>query len=420
MSESEANFYHDEQIIENPRPYLDAMRAKCPVARESHHGTMMVTGYEAALQVLNNVEGAYSNACSVVGPIPGLPFEPGSGSICDTLEVHRAALPWADHLVCFDGKKHADHRALLGSLLTYKRLKQNESYFAELANRLIDGFIANGRCNVVPEYAHATTVFAISDLMGIPLADRSELLELIGAPPSQLDGDAVHKIGPDPLIFLKPRFDGYLRDRLVDPGDDLMSELVQARFKDGTVPDFDAVSALARFLFGAGQDTTSRLIAMAVRILADDQALQARLRSEPGRIGDFIEEILRYDPPVKVVYRLALRDTDVGGVPIDAGTIVTVALGAAGNDPARFAEPDALDIDRPHVRDHMGFSRGSHGCLGAPLGRMETRIAIERLLARTTRFMLSEEHHGPHGKRRYRYEPTYTFRSLADLFIEFD
>ena len=419
MSTAVPDFFSDLDVIGDSRSYFDLMRSTGPVVREPYRNTLMVTGFEEVLEVLNDKTGTYSNACSVVGPIPGLPFEPAGHDIREQLEEYRADLPWADHLVCMDGKRHLEHRMLLGSLLTYKRLKQNEAYLHGLTDRLIDGFIAAGRCAVVPEYAHATTVYAISDLMGIPEQDRAELLYLIGAPPSQVDGDAVHKVGPDPLIFMKPRFDEYLRDRQETPRGDLMSELVQARFKDGSQPDFDALSGLARFLFGAGQDTTSRLIAMAILLLGEDTELQQRLQREPDRIPDFIEEVLRYDAPVKVAYRLAVVDARLGETEVPAGTLLTIAYNAASNDPAHFEHPERFDIDRPHVRDHMGFGRGLHGCLGAPLGRMESRIAIERLLARVKDIRISEEHHGPASARRYRFEPTYTFRSLAELHIEF-
>ncbi len=199
-----------------------------------------------------------------------------------------------------------------------------------------------------------------------------------------------------------------------------MTELVQAKFKDGTSPDLDALSHLACFLFGAGQDTTSRLIAMAVLVLAERPDLQERLRVNPDRIPDFIEETLRFDGPVKVAYRLATVDTNVGGVDIPAGTILTVCYAAASNDPEKYAHPANFDIDREGLRDHMGFGKGPHGCLGAPLGRMESRIAIEHLLRRLRNIRISEEHHGPAGARNYRFEPTYTFRSLADLHVEFD
>lgn len=416
---AEPNFYQDADVILHPKEYFDLMRSRSPVEWEGHYGTLMVTGFDEALTVLNDKEGVFSNASSIVGPIPGLPFKPEGGDIRAQLDAHRADMPWADHLVVFDGKKHAEYRALLGSLLTFKRLKQNESYLYELVEKLIDGFIDKKAINVVPEYAHALTVYAISDLMGIPMADRALLLEQIGAPPSQVEGD-VGKVGPDPLQGMKALFDGYLDDRRETHRGDLMSELVRTKLKDGSDPDPELVSGLARFLFGAGQDTTSRLIAMAILILAEHPELQDRLRAEPERIKDFIEECLRYDAPVKVSYRLALEDTRVGKVDVPAGTIIAVALMAASNDPVKFDSPETVDIDRPNVRDHMGFGRGVHGCLGAPLGRMESRIAIERLLARTSSWRLSDEHHGPPGNRSFRFEPTYSFRSLADLHIEFE
>jgi cytochrome P450 len=129
--------------------------------------------------------------------------------------------------------------------------------------------------------------------------------------------------------------------------------------------------------------------------------------------------VLRYDGPVKVVYRLALTDTRIGGVDVPAGTVVTVSLSGASNDPSHFEHPEQFDIDRPRIRDNMAFSRGVHGCLGAPLARIEARIAIERLLARLADIRISEEQHGPPNARHYRYEPTYTFRSLSNLHIVF-
>jgi cytochrome P450 len=260
MSDTDPDFFTDPEVIADPRSYFDLMRSKCPAEKERYHGTLMVTGYDEVIEVLGRRDDTFSSTPSVVGPIPPLPFRPEGDDIRAQLDAHRDSLPWAAHLVCFDGKKHTDHRALLSSLLTYKRLKQNEEYLVGLADRLIDVFIDREQCDVVAEYARATTTYAISDLMGIPVEDRAELLELIGAPPSQLDGDAKHKVGPDPLIFLKERFDSYIRVRLQNPGTDLLSELVGSRFKDGSAPDLEALSLLARFFFGAGQDTTSHLI----------------------------------------------------------------------------------------------------------------------------------------------------------------
>jgi cytochrome P450 len=418
MDNIEPDFFTDPAVIDDPKGYFARMRSKCPVVRERYHDSLMVTGYDAAIDVLSRKDDTFSSAVSNLGPIPPLPFKPEGDDIREQLDSHLDALPWSAHLVCFDGKKHADHRAFLTRLLTYTRLKQNEDFLRTLADTLIDGFIGQGRCNAASEFAHAITTYAISDLMGIPEKDRAKLLELIGATPSQIDGDAEHKVGADPLVFLKELFDAYIQERLEKPGTDLMSELVGSRFKDGSSPSPEMLSLLARFLFGAGQDTTSRLIAMAVLILAEKPELQTRLRSDPQRIADFLEEVLRYDGPVKVIYRLAVKSTTVGGVEVPAGTVVAVSLTGASNDPEHFQSPTEFDIDRPRLRDNLAFSRGAHACPASTLARLEARIAIERLLARTADIRISEAHHGQPAARRYHFEPTYSFRSLSALHID--
>ncbi len=420
MDNTEPDFFTDPAVIDDAKGYFARMRSQCPVMRERYHNSLMVTGYDAVLDVLGRKDDTFSSVVSNLGPLPPLPFIPEGDDIREQVESHRDELPWSAHLVCFDGKKHVEHRAFLTRLLNATRLKQNEVYLRTLADTLIDGFIENGRCNAASEFAHAITTYAISDLMGIPEGDRATLLQLIGAPPSQIAGDAAHKIGADPLVFLKELFDSYIEERIKRPGTDLMSELVASRFKDGSAPSPQMLSLLARFLFGAGQDTTSRLIAMAVLILAEDAGLQTRLRSDPRRIPDLLEEVLRYDGPVKAIYRLALKSTTISDVEVPAGTVVTVSLTGASNDPSHFHAPDLFDIDRPHLRDNLAFSRGVHACPGATLARLEARLAIERLLARTAEIRISEMHHGPPGARHYRFEPTYSFRSLSALHIEFD
>lgn len=419
MPAIETDYFSDPALIDDPAPYFNALRGACPVLREPYHGSVMVTGYDAATEVLTSRDGTFSSCVSVAGPIPPLPFEPHGDDITAQLDAVRDDLPWAGHLVCYDGEKHGAHRELITRLLTHKRLKQNEDYLRGLANRLIDGFIARGHCEVQREFSHRTTTFAICDLMGIPEEDRDTLLQLIGAPPSQIGGDAEHKVGADPLVFLKALFDGYIARRCEAPCSDLMSELADSLYRDGSQPDEDELSRLSRFLFGAGQDTTSRLITMGLRTIAEDAGLQARLRADPGLIPVFLEEVLRIEPPTKVVYRVAQKSTAVGGVDIPAGTVVNVSLMGANYDPERFADPESFDIDRPAVRDQMAFSKGAHGCPGAPLARLEARVAIECVLERLQDIRLDEARHGPADARRYVFEPTYSFRSLAELFVTF-
>jgi cytochrome P450 len=419
MDTAPPDYFTDPKTIDDPAGYFANLRARCPVFREPHHGALMVTGYDEVMEVLAKRDGSLSNCCSVLGPLPPLPFTPEGDDIRDQIAQHRGEIPWSDHLSSFDGEKHSAHRALLTRLLTHERLKRNEDYLAELADRVIDQFIDAGRCNLMPEFSHAVTTYAVSDLMGIPESHRAELVKLLGATPSSIEGDPVHKVGSDPLVFLAERFTGYIAERVGNPGTDLLSELANSRFKDGTRPSVTELALLARFLFGAAQDTTTRLIGMAALMLAENPELQAQLRQDRSKIPDFLEETLRIEGPVKTVFRIAQLSTTIGGQPVPAGTVITAGLMAANRDPAHFENPDVFDMDRPKLRDHLAFSRGAHGCPGAPLARMKARIAINALLDRLSDIRISEAHHGPEGARHYKFEPTYGFRSLSALHIEF-
>ena len=419
MSELDAiDFFTDLSIVNDPAPYFNRLRAKCPVLREPYHGAMMITGYEEALEVFRHRE-TFSSCVAVTGPIPPLPFTPQGDDIGAQISQHQPGMPWSAHLVSQDGQSHAALRAVLMGVLTPTRLRKNEEYIETVVDRLIDKFIDRGRVEFVSNYAHALSTLVIADLLGVPEEDREELLELLGKPPTQIGGDAQHKIAPDPLALLEDRFSRYMRERRGNPRGDMMSDLANARFRDGTEPELAVPIRLAKFLFGAGQDTSARLMASTFRVLGECSDLQQLLRAERHRIPDFIEETLRMESPAKVINRLARSTTSIGGVSVPAGTIVTLGLGAANRDPRHFEAPNEFKLDRPNVRDHIAFSRGSHACPGAPLARSETRITLERFLDRMADIRISEAQHGPPNARRYDYEPTYLLRGLSALHIEF-
>jgi cytochrome P450 family 150 subfamily A5 len=412
------DFFTDLSLVGDPSPYFHQLRSRCPVLREHHHGAVMVTGYAEALEVFKQRD-VFSSCVAVTGPIPPLPFTPHGDDVTEQISKYRNEMPWSAYLVTLDGQAHGALRGILNGLLTHTRLKKNEEYVQQLCDRLIDGFIAKDRCEFVAEYAHALSTLVIADLLGVPEGDREELLQLLGEPPTQIAGDPAHKSTRDPLAYLDCRFVSYMEERRSHPCGDMMSDLANARFKDGSEPGLDVPVRLAKFLFGAGQDTSARLMASCFRLLGECPHLQHRLRAERNRIPDFIEETLRLESPVKTLSRLTRTTTCIGGVPIAAGSIVTLALGAADRDPRQFAAPDELNIDRSNVRDHVAFSRGAHACPGAPLARAETRITLERFLDRMRDIRICEAEHGPADARRYDYVPTYLLRGLSALHLEF-
>ncbi|HLM63331.1 MAG TPA: cytochrome P450 [Acidimicrobiales bacterium] len=422
MKDFEAiDFFRDDGLLADPYPYFDALRGQCPVWREPHHDVLMVTGYDEAVQVYNDTE-TFSSCISVTGPFPGFPVPLEGDDVSELIEQHRDELPMSDQLPTLDPPVHTDHRGLLMRLITPKRLKENEASMWQLADRLLDTFLANGEGEYIKEFAGPFTMLVIADLLGVPEEDRDDFAEALQHRPSS--GGGIGSTGEGtlahtPLEYLYRRFTGYIEDRRREPRDDVLTGLATATFPDGATPDVLDVVRVAANLFAAGQETTVRLLSSALKLIAERPDVQRLLRSERERIPNFIEETLRIESPIKGDFRLSRVPTTVAGIEVPAGTMVMVLNGAANRDPRHFDEPATFDPARTSARQHLAFGRGVHTCPGAPLARAEARVAIERLLDRTADIRISERMHGPADARRYRYVPTFILRGLTRLHLEF-
>jgi cytochrome P450 len=413
-----ADFFTDESLLDDPFPYFDHLRAQCPVKELSHHGVVAVTGYEEAAEVWRN-HATFSACNSVAGPFPGLPPRPDGVDVDDHIAQHRSTLPLGEYLATQDPPTHTELRGLLMRLLTPRRLQENEEFIWRLVGQELDRVIPAGRCEVYRDFGKPVALLVIADLLGVPEEDHVEFAAKLGIERPDPGVGKKHTASLDPLAFLFETFSAYVEDRRRSPRQDVLTQLATATYPDGTVPEVADVVRTATFLFAAGQDTTARLITAATRAIGEDPSLQAAVRASRDRIPDLLEEMLRLEGPVKTVSRLARTDTTLAGVPIPAGTTVSILPHAANRDPRHFEDPNSLRLDRRNSRENLAFGRGIHACPGAALARVETRIAVERLVDRTRDIRISEAAHGPAGDRRYDYEPTYILRGLRELHIEF-
>ncbi|MCJ2180262.1 cytochrome P450 [Novosphingobium album (ex Hu et al. 2023)] len=414
---AERDFFTDTTLVQEPHPWVEALRAQGPLVREHHHNSIVLTGYDEVQDVYSRPED-FSNVVCVGGPLGGVPFTPQGDDICAAIEANRDKFVFSEHFITFDGEAHRVHRALLTKLLTFKRLKANEAFMDSYAGELIEAFAARRSCELVSEFSQPLATMVIADLLGVPEEDREELrAKVLPAPGGADQGEGA--VFVDPLAVFTEVFTDYLKDRRAHPRDDLLTELVNSRLPDGSDPGIDTMVRLACFLFIGGQDTSAKLLASAVRILAERPGIQQALRADRNLIGNFIEETLRFESPTMNDFRLARRTTTVGGVEVKAGTIITLSLTGANRDPDYFENPNEFDMNRPKVRDHLAFGRGPHGCLGAPLARLEARTGLNRLLDAFPVIEIDEEHHGPAGARHYNYLPSYILRGLEDLYLRF-
>lgn len=417
MSDFESvDFFTDQSLIPNPYPYFDHLRAKCPVVHEPHQGVLAVTGHAEALAVYKDP--AFSACVSVAGPFSGLSFEAVGDDVSDLIEAHRAEIPMSEHIVTQDPPEHTRTRGLLSRLLTPKRLKENEEFMWRLADEQLDKFVARGSTEFIEDYAKPFSMLVIADLLGVPTADHQEFRRVMaGEHVGSLDDDPVSH---NPLQWLDDTFYAYIENRREQPRGDVLTELAQAKYQDGSTPEIIDVVRVATFLFAAGQETTVKLLSAGLRVIAEQPQIQALLRDDRSRIPVFLEEALRTESPVKSHFRMARTTTTVGETTVPAGTTVMLLPGASNRDPRKFEQPDDFRLDRPNVREHVAFGRGVHSCPGAPLARAEGRISLNRILDRMANIRICEERHGPPDARRYNYEPTFIMRGLQDLHLEFD
>ena len=411
------SFFRDRELQDAPYDYFDWVRSQGPVWQEPSFGVFMVTGHPEAMAVYGDpatftepdASGTFSSCNAVSGPFVKFP-EPFEGDdVTDLIVRYRQELPFSDQLPAFDPPMHTAHRHLLMRLITPKGLKENEDFMWRYADRLLDGFVDTGGCELVGAYAEPFTLTVIADLEGVPEEDHELFRDRLSTVHEQME----HK----PLEFLYERFSRYIEERRQEPRDDILSGLATAAFPDGSTPEVKDAALLAANLFAGGQETTVRMISFALRMLGERPDLQAEVRADRDLIPTFIEETLRLESPLRTQFRMTRVRTTLGGVDIPAGGTVMLVPGACNRDPRVFERPHEFDISRANARQHIAFGHGIHTCAGAPLARAEGRVTISRFLDRTTDIAIDEAAHGPAGDRRYEYLKTFFLRGLEQLHL---
>jgi cytochrome P450 len=409
------DYFTDPEIGADPFAYFEALRALGPVHR-LENGIVMVTGFEEGLDVLRNTRD-FSSLISSQGPSAVLPFTPEGSDITAQIEAHRDQVPTGRMVVTYDDDRHASLRALLTPLFTPSRLKAIEEFIAGYSDGLVRSAVARGRCELIGEVLAPFVTMVIADLLAVPAQDRDLFTHMLDAGPQvgSFDTEELARQG-SAMVKMNDYFRDYVVDRRRRPSDDVLSDLANARFPDGTAPEVEDIVDIATFLFAAGADSSAKLLGTAMRFIVGEPGLQARLRADPSLIPALLEEALRIDCPIKMGARLARRDTRVGDLAVPAGTRLMVAFPAANRDPRRWENPTAFVLDRPRIKEHLGFSRGAHACIGAQVARTEGRIILEKFLQYTAHIAIDRGRH-PQGVGDLAYEPSFIMRGVSEMHL---
>ncbi|GGY89904.1 cytochrome P450 [Streptomyces olivaceoviridis] len=323
-----------------------------------------------------------------------------------------------DNMLNSDAPKHTRLRRLVNSAFTPRRVEALRPRIEEVVRDLLDGCPARERFDLLPAFAFPLPITVICDLLGVPPEDRTRMQHLSTTVAQTGFGEEAKRAQQQAEEGLHAYFTDLLTAKRERPGDDLLSALIAARDNDGGLTESELVSTAFLLMF-AGHKTTAYLIGNAVHHLLSHPAQLRAVREDPGLIRAAVEELVRYDGSVEsATFRYATEDVEYGGTLIPKGALVQIALSSANRDPRKFDAPDELDVRRPgNAQDaHLGFGHGSHYCLGAPLARLETQLALTRLFERFPRMALAD----PAGEPRWLEVPFPAFRGLAELPVVLD
>ncbi|MFF5860740.1 cytochrome P450 [Streptomyces sp. NPDC012751] len=354
-----------EDFVGDPFPVYAALRERGPVHRvrvPEGHEAWLVVGYEAARAALADPRLAKS-----------------WDRAAPTLSMVRPAA--GPNMLNSDPPDHGRLRKLVVREFTPRRVEALAPRVEELTGTLLDAMLARpeGRADLVEALSFPLSMAVICELLGVPELDRVAFRTWTTDVFSHPDPSARRKASQEMGAYLARLLD----DKRRAPGDDLMSALVRTSDDDGDRLSPEELVGTAWLLLVAGHETTANLISNGVLALLTHPAQLADLRADMTLLDAAVEEMLRYDGPVEAAtYRFTTEPVDIGGTVIPGGgELVLVVVADADRDPARFADPGRFDIRRPE-RGHIAFGHGIHYCLGAPLARLEARIAVRALLER--------------------------------------
>jgi cytochrome P450 len=396
----------DPDVVQCPFPYYESLRHEAPVHWVPEEEFFLVTRHEDALAVVKRPD-LFSSRSG-----PGLRRKPTPEIAAIMAEGY--SIP--NTLLTNDPPAHKRYRTLVNMVFTPRQVKAMEPSMVSLANELVDAFQADGKVELVSQFAVGLPLTVIADALGVPrdmLATFKRWSDDSVAPQSGNLSPERRAECARSIVEFQHYFAERLEERRQDPRDDLLTHLIDARIDGSDRLNTEEMLAIIWVVLVAGNETTTNLISATVKFLLDHPEQIEAVTADRSLVANAVEESLRYSSPAFANRRVATEDTEIGGVPIPKGSHLYVIFGSANRDADIFDDPDRFDVCRSNAKAHIAFGHGIHFCLGAALARKEATIALNTLLDRlpNLRFAPGNE---------FRYFPDMILRGLEELHLEFD
>ena len=364
LPQTEAEVVQMQRI--NPLPWYRHMLKTAPVHFDERAGLWHVFGYDDVNRVISD-HTAFSSEFA------RLANEDGSDRAVRT------------SLISVDPPFHRQLRGLVTQAFTPRAIAEMEPRIRQIVNEQLDQVIGSGRMDVIEDLSYPLPVIVIAEMLGVPTADRADFKRWSDAvvaldPNEDLVNRRRRRQVPPEVEEMNEYFTRMIEQRRAQPENDLISHLLTAQL-DGRHLTYDELLGFCVLLLIAGNITTTTLLSNAIWCFDEHPEAWAQLRADPSLVSSAVEEVLRYRSPVKSLFRIVAKDTEIGGRAVKEGQLVLPWIGAANHDPAQFTDPERFDITRSPNR-HIAFGHGVHFCLGAPLARLEVKVALEEMLKR--------------------------------------
>ena len=360
----------DDAFYENPYPLYSALLEHDPVHRCAD-GTWFLSRYEDLNRIYRDTR-TFSSDKKVE-------FKPKFGD-SPLYEHHTTSLVFSDPPL------HTRVRKLIVGALSPRAIQHMEPGLVTLVDSLLDGLAEKGEVDLIEDFASAIPIEIIGNLLGVPRSERGPLrgwsLDILTALEPVLTPEQ-EKRGNDAVVEFVDYLKGLTHDRRQNPGDpavDVLTRLIQGERDGERLTEVELLQNCI-FILNAGHETTTNLIGNGLNALMEWPEERARLLAEPALIDTAVEEFLRFESSNQLGNRRVVEETEIGGVAMEPGALITLCIGAANRDPDQFPDPHRLDLGR-HPNKHLAFAGGPHLCAGLSLARLEGKIAIGRFLQR--------------------------------------
>ena len=404
---SEFDFF-DPEVIECPFDFYRAAREEAPVYQLPGTNVFFVSRYNDVREALKRTDVFSNEFNEELNPPPKNP---------EALAIYAEGWAPADTLLTLDPPRHKVYRSLLNKVFSNSRVEGMHDYMVQIVNELMDDWIDEGEVDFLNRFCVPFPIFVIADQLGVPREDIDSFRywsDCFGSRLSQFADEAREVEDARAIVEFQHYFVDKIEALRKNPGDNIISDLAQARIDDDRLLTTEELLSIIQQLLVAGNETSRASIAAGVLYFIDHPDQFEKLENEPALLSNAVEEILRLATPSCGLWRKVKADTQLGGVDIPKGSMLMVRFASANRDEAMFECPEKFDITRKNADENLAFGRGVHFCLGAQLARKELNVAFEHLVKRTHNWRLTE------GKNTLTHWPNLILRGLNDLHITFD